>query len=241
MSQQSFADRLKFLLASGGQKHNKAVSQAELAKKIGVTRQAISSYVNGVTSPPLDKFEAIADYFGVSYSYLLGKSDAQNDQNSDIVERLGLSEQAINALTFFREPHGLTQAEHKALQDTINQIISSCFFGRFCAAAAKFIVKAQDESNGVPLLFEQEKNTLQVFFAKNGIQILNDFEYLTFLYNQAQTAWQKVFDSYIGTIYDQSNSFAFDARPIDEKGIVAVVKKINEIVESYSGEPDGDD
>ncbi len=240
MSQQSFADRLKFLLASGGQKQNKAVSQAELAKKIGVTRQAISSYVNGVTSPPLDKFEAIADYFGVSYSYLLGKSDAQNDQNSDIVERLGLTEDTINVFEFLHEAHGLSPEEKEALHHTINMIISSFEFGDFSVASALFISKARDRDNGIPLIFEQEKETIQNFLANNGIQTLDDAEYLAFLFNRAKIAWQRVFEKTVSPIYEDACKAIIKPRPIDENGITQLVKKIREI-ESNSGEPDGDD
>ena len=43
------------------------VTQAELAKHLGVTRQAISAYTLGTSIPDIVKFKAIADFFKVSY------------------------------------------------------------------------------------------------------------------------------------------------------------------------------
>lgn len=40
--------------------------QIDLAKKIGVTRQAFSCYELGIAKPSLDKAKMIADIFGVT-------------------------------------------------------------------------------------------------------------------------------------------------------------------------------
>ena len=40
--------------------------QKDLAKKIGVTRQAYGFYESGMAKPPLDKAKKLADIFGVS-------------------------------------------------------------------------------------------------------------------------------------------------------------------------------
>jgi transcriptional regulator with XRE-family HTH domain len=51
------------------------LSQEELAKMVGVTKQAISQYERGVRKPEYDVLEALADFFNVDYDYLLGKTD----------------------------------------------------------------------------------------------------------------------------------------------------------------------
>lgn len=51
----------------------KKITQEILAKQIGVTRSALSQYELGVRQPDYDIVKRIADYFGVSTDYLLGR------------------------------------------------------------------------------------------------------------------------------------------------------------------------
>ena len=66
-----FKDMLKYLRAS----HN--ISQAELAKAIGVSPSAIGMYETGEREPSFEIEENIADYFNVSLDTLRGKSTAE--------------------------------------------------------------------------------------------------------------------------------------------------------------------
>lgn len=45
----------------------------------------------------------IADFYGVSYDYILGQSDARNQENHSAVEETGLSEKAISKLKNWHE------------------------------------------------------------------------------------------------------------------------------------------
>lgn len=47
-------------------------SQAELARRVGVTKSAISTYELGLRTPSADVVYALAKVFGVSSDYLLG-------------------------------------------------------------------------------------------------------------------------------------------------------------------------
>ena len=47
-------------------------SRAELARKLGVSNQVISSYARGKTTPDYDRLRLIANCLGVSIDYLLG-------------------------------------------------------------------------------------------------------------------------------------------------------------------------
>jgi len=89
MNENLFKTQLKNLI------EETKTSQTDLAKKIGVTRQAISSYTLGITLPDIEKFQKIADYFNVSYDYLLGVSPNKTRENTDIGERFGLHDKAI--------------------------------------------------------------------------------------------------------------------------------------------------
>ncbi|HEY9574122.1 MAG TPA: XRE family transcriptional regulator [Lachnospiraceae bacterium] len=62
-----FGDRLKTLRTE----HH--LSQDELSKILGVSKQAISQYERGLRFPK--DYEQIADYFNVDLDYLLGRSD----------------------------------------------------------------------------------------------------------------------------------------------------------------------
>lgn len=49
------------------------LSQEEVAKAIGSTKQAVYKYENGIVSNiPMDKIEVMAKLFGVTPSYLMG-------------------------------------------------------------------------------------------------------------------------------------------------------------------------
>lgn len=60
------------------------LTQDEVAKRIGTTRQAIYKYENGiVTNIPLDKLELIANGLGCSSAWLMGWTEKQNGQSID--------------------------------------------------------------------------------------------------------------------------------------------------------------
>lgn len=53
----------------------KNISQAQLAVVIGVTANAIGKYERGDREPKLERWQKLADYFGVSIGYLQGIED----------------------------------------------------------------------------------------------------------------------------------------------------------------------
>ena len=48
------------------------LTQKELAQKIEVTPQLVSTYERGTRNPKIDSLQKIADFFGVSIQYLQG-------------------------------------------------------------------------------------------------------------------------------------------------------------------------
>jgi transcriptional regulator with XRE-family HTH domain len=83
------------------------VTQTELAKAFvengtPVTRQTISLYANGGTSPDIEKFKFIADFFNVSYDYLLGESESVKREYIDFAKKTGLSDEAISLLSSYQ-------------------------------------------------------------------------------------------------------------------------------------------
>jgi len=64
-----FPKRFKYLRQSNN------LAQGQLARLIGVDRSTISSYESNMRQPSLDTLSRIADVFGVSTDYLLGRTD----------------------------------------------------------------------------------------------------------------------------------------------------------------------
>ncbi|MGI6513507.1 MAG: helix-turn-helix domain-containing protein [Syntrophomonadales bacterium] len=93
-------------------------TQAALAKVVGMTRQGIALYTSGQTTPDIETFVKIADYFNVSYDYLLGYSGSRDRENHDIVEETGLSEKAIEKLKTWVE--GVNETDANGVQFTRN-------------------------------------------------------------------------------------------------------------------------
>lgn len=56
------------------------ITQAALAKKIGVTPATISNWCNGIKLPRMDKVDALANYFGIQRSDLMVEKNEQSEK-----------------------------------------------------------------------------------------------------------------------------------------------------------------
>ena len=72
------------------------LTQEDFAQKIGYTRTAISAWEIGRNEPSNADTVKIADFFGVSTDYLLGKSDIRNPEKKDN-DLLDLASMGFNA------------------------------------------------------------------------------------------------------------------------------------------------
>ncbi|MBQ2737896.1 MAG: helix-turn-helix transcriptional regulator [Clostridia bacterium] len=68
----------------------RGISQVTLAEKLNVTKQCISNWENDNVLPSIEALQKIADFFGVSTDYLLGRV-SENHINTD-----GLTESQIS-------------------------------------------------------------------------------------------------------------------------------------------------
>ena len=57
------------------------LSQEQLAEKIGVSRQAISKWEGGLSTPELDKLRALSEFFHVSIDELTSEQGADASSN----------------------------------------------------------------------------------------------------------------------------------------------------------------
>lgn len=73
----TFAERLK------NERLNKNLNQTQLAESLFLDRTSISKYENGKQIPETPTLEKLAEFFGISIDYLLGKSDLRNYDEID--------------------------------------------------------------------------------------------------------------------------------------------------------------
>ena len=76
-----FSEKLKEL------RKNKGISQEALSEVLAVSRQSISKYENGTAEPDFEKLAIIADFFQVSYDYLLADSQREDSQKLVLKEK----------------------------------------------------------------------------------------------------------------------------------------------------------
>ena len=64
----------------------KKMSQSELAKIIGVTQTTITAWETGKAEPSSSTVANLADYFGVTTDYLLGRPEEKKEKDSNSVD-----------------------------------------------------------------------------------------------------------------------------------------------------------
>ena len=80
-------------------------SQALVASELGISQRAYSNYENGTREPDFTTLAKIADHFGVSIDYLLGREQSQyenktkNPITEDRLLKLGFDKDKIEQLT----------------------------------------------------------------------------------------------------------------------------------------------
>ena len=70
----------------------KKISQVELAKTLGVTKQSVSNWENDNIQPSIEMLTRIADALSVSADYLLGRDEKR------YIDVTGLPEEAIQRI-----------------------------------------------------------------------------------------------------------------------------------------------
>lgn len=85
----SFSTKLIKLRKSNG------LSQEELANKINVSRQTVSKWELGVTTPDMEKIKLISDYFGIGVDELTSKTNNNERQYVNNKEFIGVDEKYI--------------------------------------------------------------------------------------------------------------------------------------------------
>lgn len=65
----------------------KGITQEQLAEQLNVTRQAVSSWENGINQPDVETLTRLAEYFGVTVEELIyGKKEGQAGRSASVIE-----------------------------------------------------------------------------------------------------------------------------------------------------------
>ena len=95
----------------------KKLTQAKLCDNIKIAQPTLSGYENGVTEPDNETLFKIADFFGVSVDYLLGR-DSEQQEKTPPVE---LTEGEKNLMDLIVQ---LTDEETQELSNFVDYILS---------------------------------------------------------------------------------------------------------------------
>ena len=77
------------------------MTQTDLAKKLYTSRAVVAKWENDEKrSVPNEYLVALAEEFGVSTDYLLGRTKAKKPENINVVDKYGLSENALDKLEY---------------------------------------------------------------------------------------------------------------------------------------------
>lgn len=115
----TFATILRELLRV--EKEDKGVKLEDVAKALGVTRQSLAQYRDGNNIPDVVLLSRMADYFGVSTDYLLGRTpNKTTDANLKAVcDYTGLSEKAVEMI------YGISKSPDLMYSNALNLTLSS--------------------------------------------------------------------------------------------------------------------
>ncbi len=72
-------------------REDKGMRQSDLAKAVGIDQRTISNYEIGKTNPDSDALIKLADFFGVSIDYLLGRTNyntSTNQERAFLIEKI---------------------------------------------------------------------------------------------------------------------------------------------------------
>ncbi|WP_438434452.1 helix-turn-helix domain-containing protein [Gorillibacterium sp. sgz500922] len=77
----------------------RGLTQGELAEKVSISRASLSHYENDRREPDLDVLSKLADYFGVTLDYLMGRTNepgrSLDPEVMEFVESLELADESI--------------------------------------------------------------------------------------------------------------------------------------------------
>lgn len=100
-------------------------SDAELAKKMGVSKQTISAWRSGTRSPKRPTIESLARYFNVNTAWLMGLDVDRAAAGQENGEALGMLDEDTRTLATGFEK--MPQEQKQKLKDFLGEFFSEYF------------------------------------------------------------------------------------------------------------------
>lgn len=69
MPHREYIERIKDLM------NEERISQAELARSVGISQSAVCNWLNGKKEPSIDSLWRLADFFDISVDYIIGRKE----------------------------------------------------------------------------------------------------------------------------------------------------------------------
>ena len=90
------------------------MTQAQLAKALGISKSAVSMYERGNREPELELLQAMADFFSVSVSSLLGREEPLVNDDPELTEYLEAPRDRPEMRMLFSVTKGATKEDVEA-------------------------------------------------------------------------------------------------------------------------------
>lgn len=102
------------------------ITPYRVAKETGIATATLSDWKNGKSTPKQDKLQRIADFFGVSIEYLMGRDINQDDNRviitDDELKRLKSLKINDKLRILFDEAEGLEQSDIEFVLDMVKKL-----------------------------------------------------------------------------------------------------------------------
>ena len=108
-------------------RQDRKMTQEDLAKVLFVTNGTISNYENGVHLPDVEKLISLADFFGVTTDYLLGRCASR--LSPDVLDEIIMEDWTAGDL--LQDIHNFSPERKKALYVIINDMRFATMIGQY--------------------------------------------------------------------------------------------------------------
>ena len=108
-------------------RQDRKMTQEDLAKVLLVTSGTISNYENGVHLPDIEKLISLADFFGVTTDYLLGRCASR--LSPDVLNEIIIEDRTAGEL--LQEIQNFSPERKKALNVILNDMHFTTMIGQY--------------------------------------------------------------------------------------------------------------
>jgi len=139
-------------------------NQTEVAEYVGVSRQAVSRWMNGKTTPDCYNFKKVTEFFKAPLEYLYGETDSKVSENIHLAESLGLSDKDITKMQSWASDKrkGLSFPLSEILLDVISNNDFDKFIKRIQLVIAEHIEHHLHKEHGGNQEFYNSEQVVEV-------------------------------------------------------------------------------